>query len=136
VEEVEMVCPTGTRRVVEGTEVSCEVATVMLNITLVMEGTVEDLAEELDVLLAVEPQPSKEPRRELEKSVRHEGTTKSWFPSPRDTCERDIRINSDLGAGGFMTPDRIHDPEKANTVVVSFKTIAGATHTSGASTDL
>jgi hypothetical protein len=38
----------------------------------------------------------------------------------------DIRINKHLGAYGVMTPGRIQDPEGANTVVVSFKTIAGA----------
>jgi hypothetical protein len=35
-------------------------------------------------------------------------------------------INFHIGAIGVMTPGRIHDPEGAKIVVVSFKTAAGA----------
>jgi len=86
----------------------------------------EDLAEAIYSLLAVGLQPNKEPRQELEKSVQQEGTPKSWFSAPRDTCERDLRINSHLGTGGYMTPGRIQDPKGAKIVVVSIKTSVGA----------
>ncbi len=55
-----------------------------------------------------------------------EGTTRHWFVEPRGPCVRDIRISTHLGAAGVMTPGRIQDPEGAKTVVVSFKTAAGA----------
>ena len=53
-------------------------------------------------------------------------STTLWFLAPRGPCNRDLTINSHLGADGIMTPGRIHDPKVAKIVVVSFKTIAGA----------
>jgi hypothetical protein len=70
--------------------------------------------------------PDKEPRREMEKLLSTERTVRKWFPKHRVPCTRDIRINKHLGADGVMMPGRNQDPEGAKTVVVSFKTAAGA----------
>jgi len=70
--------------------------------------------------------PDKEPRRELEKQLSIERTTRQWFSNHRGPCTRNFRINKHLGAYGVMTPCRIQDPEGAKTVAVSFKTTAGA----------
>ena len=70
--------------------------------------------------------PDKEPRKELEKLMKAEETARHWFAEPRDPCIRDTRINSHLGAARVMTPGRIQDPEGAKTIVVTFKTAAGA----------
>ena len=40
-----------------------------------------------------------------------------------------MQINNHLGAGGVMTPSRIQDPKGAKTMVISFKTAAGAVAT-------
>jgi uncharacterized protein (DUF1330 family) len=89
----------------------------------------EDLAEAVSVLLHVGLQPHKKPKKELDKLLHAEGTTKEWFPDNRSPCSRDLRINGHLGAGGVMTPGRIQDPEGAKIVVISFKTAAGAVAT-------
>ncbi len=86
----------------------------------------EDLAEVVTVLLQVGLQQHKEPRKELEKILQVEGGTKEWFPQTHGPCTRYLRINANLGAGGVMTPGRISGPEGAKTVVISFKTTAGA----------
>ena len=39
---------------------------------------------------------------------------------------RDMRLNTHLGAGGAMSTRRIQDLEGAKTVILSFKTSAGA----------
>ena len=86
----------------------------------------EDLAEAVDALMAAGLKPDKEPRKELEKRMQAEGTARHWFAEPRSPCIKNTRINSHLGAAGVMTPGRIQDPEGAKTVVISFKTAAGA----------
>jgi hypothetical protein len=40
--------------------------------------------------------------------------------------ERDIRLDFRHGAEGIMTTGRIHDPEGAKTIVILFKSAAGA----------
>ena len=70
--------------------------------------------------------PDKEQRKELEKLLLMERTTRQWFLEHRGPCTRDSRINTHLGAAGVMTLGKIQDPEGAKTVVVSFKTAAGA----------
>ena len=86
----------------------------------------EDLAEAVKALMAAGLKPDKEPRKELKKVLQSEGTARHWFAEPRGPCIRDTRINSHLGAAGVMKPDRIQNPEGAKTVVVYFKTAAGA----------
>jgi hypothetical protein len=49
-----------------------------------------------------------------------------WFPTQHYPYDRDMRIKSHLEAGGVMTPGRIHDPEGAKTVLISFKSATGA----------
>ena len=86
----------------------------------------EDLSEAVGALMSSGLKPDKEPRKDLEKLLLTERTTRQWFPKYRGPCTRDNRINTHLGAVGVMTPSRIQDPEGAKTVVVSFKTAAGA----------
>ncbi len=73
----------------------------------------EDLAEAVTVILQVGLQHTKEPRKELKKILKKEGTTKEWFHETRGPCTRDLRINAHLGAREVMTPGRIQDPEGA-----------------------
>jgi hypothetical protein len=54
--------------------------------------------------------PDKEPRRELEKLLNTDRTIRQWILEPRGPCNRDIGINTHLGAYGVMTPGRIRDP--------------------------
>jgi hypothetical protein len=86
----------------------------------------EDLSEAVGTLMLSGLQPDKEPRKDLEKLLLTERTTRQWFLELRGPCARDNRINTHLGATGVMTPCRIQDPEGAKTVVVSFKTTTGA----------
>ena len=86
----------------------------------------KDLDKAVEALMAAGLKPNKEPRKELEKLLQSKGTARHWFAEPRGPCIRDTMINSHLGAAGVMTLNRIQDPEGANTVVVSFKTAAGA----------
>jgi hypothetical protein len=86
----------------------------------------EELAEAVTILTVVGLQPQKEQRKELEKVLHNAGSLRDWFPAANGPCKRDSRINTHLGAGGVMTSGRIQDPEGAKTIVISFKTAAGA----------
>ena len=86
----------------------------------------EDLTEAVKTLMAAGLKPDKEPRKELEKRLQAEGTARHWFAKPRGPCIRDTMINSQLGASGIMTAGRIQNPEGAKTIIVSFRTAAGA----------
>ena len=68
----------------------------------------------------------KPPRKDLIKILQTTSDTKHCFPTPDGPCNRDLRLNAHLGAGGGMTPGRIQDSEGSKTIVVSFKTATGA----------
>jgi len=36
-----------------------------------------------------------------------------------------LRLNTHLGVGGVISTGRIHDPERATAVILSYKTAAG-----------
>ncbi len=86
----------------------------------------KNLAKAVTILLSIRLHLNKEPRRELEKILQTEGTIKTWYPLHHGPCDRDLRINTHLGAGGVMKPSRIQDPEEAKTFVISFKSDVGA----------
>ena len=71
-------------------------------------------------------QPDKAPRKDFLNILHKSANTKDYFKDPQGLCTRDLRLNAHLGAGGVMTPCKIQDPEGAKTIVVSFKTAAGA----------
>jgi hypothetical protein len=50
-----------------------------------------------------------------------------WFPGANNTGNMTARINIHLGAEVVMTLGEIQDPEGAKTMVMSLKTVAGAT---------
>ena len=85
----------------------------------------EELAEVVSTLTAVGLQPHKEQRKELEKVLQNTGSLRDWFPAAKGPCNRDARINTHLGAG-VITLGRIQDPERAKSMVISFKTAPGA----------
>jgi hypothetical protein len=85
-----------------------------------------ELAVAVSTLKAVGLKPQKERRKELEKVLQTSGRQKDLFPTVNEPCNGDGRINKHLGAGGVITPGRIQDPEGAKTMVISFKTAAGA----------
>ena len=64
----------------------------------------EDLSEAVGAFLSLGLKPDKEPRKELEKLLLMERTTRQWFPEHKGPCNRDNRINTHLGAAGVMTP--------------------------------
>ena len=68
-----------------------------------------------------------EPKKDIDIALRESGTYQVWFPGDRHTWARDLRLNTHLGAGGAMSTRRIQDPEGAKTIILSFKTTAGAT---------
>ncbi len=61
-------------------------------------------------------------------ALRESGTYMDGFPDREDrhTWTHDLRLNAHLGAGGAMSTERIHDPEGAKKVILSFKTSAEA----------
>ena len=67
-----------------------------------------------------------EPRTDLDIALREPGTYLDWFPGDRHTWNQDLRLNTHLGAREAMSTGRIQDPEGAKTVILSFKTAAGA----------
>jgi hypothetical protein len=67
-----------------------------------------------------------EPRKDLDIALRKSGTYLDWFPGDRHTWNQDMRLNTHLGSGGAMSTGRIQDPEGAKTIILSFKTTAGA----------
>jgi len=85
-----------------------------------------ELAEAATTLTAVGLKPQKGQRKELEKALQNAGSLRNWFPATNGPCNRDVDINTHLGAEGVMIPGRIHDPEGAKIMVISFKTAAGA----------
>jgi hypothetical protein len=86
----------------------------------------EELAAATETLLEAGIQPEKAPRKDFLNILQKSGNAKDWFPDPYGPCRDDLRLNAHLGAGRIMTPGRIQDPEGAKTIVVSFKTAAGA----------
>ncbi len=50
---------------------------------------------------------------------------RDWYPE-KHYCEQDLSINTHLGAAGAMSTGRVQDPEGAKTIILSFKTAAGA----------
>lgn len=88
----------------------------------------EDLAEGVMVQLTTGMKPGTEPGKDLNIALRESGTYQDWFPDREDrhTWTQDMRLNAHLCAGGAMSTGRIQDPERAKTVILSFKTAAGA----------
>jgi hypothetical protein len=70
----------------------------MTNTTRSPLPSLEDLSEAVEALLAAGLKPDMEQRKELEKRMQVEGTTRHWFAEPRGPCVRDIKINTHLGA--------------------------------------
>jgi hypothetical protein len=81
----------------------------------------EDLAKATTILLVKGPQPDKEPQNELVKLFHTTSSLTEWFLAAQGPCNRDLRLNLHLLAGGVGTPDRIQDPEGSNAIVISFK---------------
>ncbi len=88
--------------------------------------SIEDLARGVALQLSSVRTPGLQPRQELEVALRATGTLAEWFPPNDDGCVQDMRFNRHLGADGLMTPGRAQDSEGAKTLVVSFRTAAGA----------
>ena len=61
--------------------------------------------------------------------MRTTNTTADWFPNNPLDCEQDLALNAHLGAEEAMSPRRVQDPKGAKTLVVSYRTRAGATTT-------
>jgi hypothetical protein len=54
-------------------------------------------------------------------------TKADWFSENPLDCEQDPAVNAHMGAEGAIYPSRVHDPEEAKTLVLSYKTSAEAT---------
>ena len=50
----------------------------------------EDLSEAVEVFIVAGLKPEKEPRKELDKRLQAEGTSRHWFAEPRGPCIGDI----------------------------------------------
>jgi len=85
----------------------------------------EGLEEGARVLIEAGLRLDKEPRRDLEKTLREAETQRDWYPE-KYYCEQDFRLNIHLGAGGAMSTGRVQDPEGAKTTILLYKTAAGA----------
>jgi hypothetical protein len=86
----------------------------------------EELVDGVTLQLAAGLKDGCEPRKAIDRALKEADNTSEWFLRIRGPCHQDLRINKHLGAGGAMTPRRIQDPEGAKTIVVSYKTSAGA----------
>jgi hypothetical protein len=74
-------------------------------------------------------QSGREPRKDLDRALKEADITRQWFPINREPCQQDLSVNHHFGAGGASTPGRIQDPEGAKSILVSYKTTAGAAAT-------
>jgi len=88
----------------------------------------EDLAKGATVRIDAGLRLGIEPRRDLEKALVEAGTQQYWYPDMH-YCEQDLSLNTHLGAGGAMSTGRVQDPEGAKTIILSYKTAAGAVTT-------
>jgi hypothetical protein len=87
----------------------------------------EEIAKGVSIQLKEVVKHGTQSRRDLDVALRTANTTADWFPDNPIDCEQDLALNSHLGAEGAMSPRRVQDPEGAKTLVVSYKTAAGAT---------
>jgi len=62
----------------------------------------------------------------LDVALRAAGTTADWFPDPKAKCQKNFELNYHLGAEGVMSLGRIHNPEGAKHLVISYQTAARA----------
>ena len=80
----------------------------------------EDLAEGKSTFIHAGLKNGSEPRKELDKTLRAADRLLDGFPKARVPCIKNLAINTTLGADGAMTRERVHAPEGAKTVVLSF----------------
>ena len=66
-------------------------------------------------------------RRDRDVALRTTNTPSDWFPENPLDFEQDLAPNAHLGPEGAMSPGRVQDPEGAKTLVVRYRTVAGAT---------
>jgi hypothetical protein len=85
----------------------------------------QDLAEGATVLLEAGLRLGTKPRCDLEKALREAGTQQDWYLE-KHCCEQDLSLNTHLGAEGAMSTGRVQAPEGATTIILSYKTAAGA----------
>jgi hypothetical protein len=85
----------------------------------------EDMAEGATILIESGLRLGTAPIRDLEKTLREAGMQRDRY-SEKHYCEQDLSLNTHLGARGAMSTGRVQDPEGAKTIILSYKTAAGA----------
>ena len=88
----------------------------------------EDLAEGATVLIGAGLRLGTKPISAFDMTLREAGTQRDWYPD-KYYCEQDLSLNTHLGARGAMSTGRVHDPEGAKTIILSYKTAPGAVAT-------
>ena len=86
----------------------------------------EEIARGAAVLLAHVNKTGTQQRKDMNEALRAAGTTTDWFPDPTTNCQRNLELTYHLGAEGVMSTRRIHDPEGAKHLVISYQTATGA----------
>jgi len=85
----------------------------------------EELAEGTTALIKAGLKHGALTRQDLDKSLKEAGTTRDWYID-KYYCEQDLSLNEHLGAAGAMSTGRVQDPEGAKTIILTYKTAAGA----------
>ena len=80
----------------------------------------EEIARGTTILLAAVTKTCTQQRKDLDAALRAAGTASDWFTDPDANCQKNLELNYHLGAKGVMSPRRIHDPEGAKHLVISF----------------
>ena len=86
------------------------------------------MAEGATVLIEAVLRIGTKPKRDLEKTQREAGTERVWYPD-KQYCEQDLSLNNHIGARGATSTGRVQDPGGAKTIILSYKTVAGAVAT-------
>ena len=85
----------------------------------------EELAEETTALIEAGLRLGTEPRRKLIKTLKEAGTLRDLYPE-KHYREQDLSLNTHLGVGGAMSTERVQYPEGVKTIILSYKSAAGA----------
>ncbi len=65
-------------------------------------------------------------RKDLDLALKVARIDNDWFPDNSSDCEQSLELNNHLGAEEVMSLGRVQDPKGAKTIVLNYKTVAGA----------